>query len=237
MPSLTVRSATPADVDTILHFIRSLAAFEREPDAVKTTPADLLRDGFGERPKFETLIAELDGDAGRLCAVLPHLLDLGGHGRHPSRRHLCRRGGTPARRRQTADAAPGGHRGRAGLCAPGTSGSGLEPGSGFLPAPRSGAHAGVAAVPGRRTSPASAGRRSRPAMRSSCPAFAVSGRAEAQSSPAQEWLRRSGSVPGRQGRSHSAGATHVRHASRHPQPHRARIWRPQQDRPCGSLPL
>jgi GNAT superfamily N-acetyltransferase len=61
MPSLSIRSATPADVDTILHFIRSLAAFEREPDAVKTTPADLLRDGFGERPKFETLIAELDG--------------------------------------------------------------------------------------------------------------------------------------------------------------------------------
>ena len=61
MPSLSIRPATPADVDTILHFIRSLAAFEREPDAVKTTPADLLRDGFGERPKFETLIAELDG--------------------------------------------------------------------------------------------------------------------------------------------------------------------------------
>jgi GNAT superfamily N-acetyltransferase len=61
MPSITVRPATPADVETILDFIKGLAAFEREPDAVKTTIDDLLRDGFGEHPKFEVLIAELDG--------------------------------------------------------------------------------------------------------------------------------------------------------------------------------
>jgi GNAT superfamily N-acetyltransferase len=58
---ITIRPATAADVDTILHFIKSLAAFEREPNAVKTTPEDLLRDGFSEQPKFETLIAEMDG--------------------------------------------------------------------------------------------------------------------------------------------------------------------------------
>jgi GNAT superfamily N-acetyltransferase len=61
MPNLTIHPATPADVGTILTFIQGLAAFEREPDAVKTTTDDLLRDGFGEHPKFETLIAELDG--------------------------------------------------------------------------------------------------------------------------------------------------------------------------------
>ena len=61
MPSTTIRPAIAADVDTILHFIKSLAAFEREPDAVKTTQEDLLRDGFGQQPKFETLIAEMDG--------------------------------------------------------------------------------------------------------------------------------------------------------------------------------
>ncbi len=61
MPQITVRPATPADVETILTFIKGLAAFEREPDAVKTTVDDLRRDGFGEHPKFETLIAELDG--------------------------------------------------------------------------------------------------------------------------------------------------------------------------------
>jgi GNAT superfamily N-acetyltransferase len=60
MPSITTRSATADDVPLILEFIRALARFEKEPDAVKTTPADLLRDGFGEQPQFEVLIAERD---------------------------------------------------------------------------------------------------------------------------------------------------------------------------------
>ena len=47
--TVSVRFATRADVPTILDFIRQLATFEREPDAVKTTEADLLRDGFGAR--------------------------------------------------------------------------------------------------------------------------------------------------------------------------------------------
>ena len=54
----SIRPATPADVPVILHFIRSLALYEREPDAVETTEADLLRDGFGAPPRFECLIAE-----------------------------------------------------------------------------------------------------------------------------------------------------------------------------------
>ena len=58
MPTIFVRFATAADVETILRFIKGLAAFEKEPDAVKTTTADLLRDGFGESPKFEVLLAE-----------------------------------------------------------------------------------------------------------------------------------------------------------------------------------
>lgn len=61
MSSVTVRPASAADVDIILCFIKSLAAFERKPEAVKATTRDLLRDGFGPQPKFETLIAELDG--------------------------------------------------------------------------------------------------------------------------------------------------------------------------------
>jgi GNAT superfamily N-acetyltransferase len=58
MPDVTVRPATPTDVDVILKFVKGLAAFEHEPDAVKATTDDLLRDGFGARPKFEVLIAE-----------------------------------------------------------------------------------------------------------------------------------------------------------------------------------
>ena len=63
MPEPTIRSATAEDVDTILTLIRELAALEREPDAVMTTREDLLRDGFGERPAFEVLLAEVGGEA------------------------------------------------------------------------------------------------------------------------------------------------------------------------------
>ena len=54
----SIRSATPADIPLILDLIRALATYERAPDAVEATPADLLRDGFGEQPRFECLIAE-----------------------------------------------------------------------------------------------------------------------------------------------------------------------------------
>jgi GNAT superfamily N-acetyltransferase len=56
-----IRPATPADVPTILHFIRELALYEREPHAVVATEADLLRDGFGPAPRFRALIADVDG--------------------------------------------------------------------------------------------------------------------------------------------------------------------------------
>jgi len=60
---LTLRPATPHDVPHILAFIRELAAYEREPDAVLATEADLLRDGFpaeeSKNPRrFHCLIAE-----------------------------------------------------------------------------------------------------------------------------------------------------------------------------------
>jgi GNAT superfamily N-acetyltransferase len=56
-----IRPATPADVSTILRFIRELALYEREPHAVVATEADLLRDGFGPTPRFRALIADQDG--------------------------------------------------------------------------------------------------------------------------------------------------------------------------------
>jgi GNAT superfamily N-acetyltransferase len=58
---LNIRPATPADIPVILRFIHELAIYEREPDAVVATEADLLRDGFGPTPRFWALIAELDG--------------------------------------------------------------------------------------------------------------------------------------------------------------------------------
>jgi GNAT superfamily N-acetyltransferase len=59
---LTVRVAEPADVPGILNFIRELAAYEREPDAVLATEEDLLRDGFGAAKVFDCLMAEWDGE-------------------------------------------------------------------------------------------------------------------------------------------------------------------------------
>jgi GNAT superfamily N-acetyltransferase len=61
--TLNLRPATPQDVPQILNFIRDLATYEREPDAVLATEADLLRDGFGPNKRFDCIIAELaDGE-------------------------------------------------------------------------------------------------------------------------------------------------------------------------------
>lgn len=57
-----IRPATPADVPTILRFIRDLAAFEREPDAVQATEASLAGALFGVHPAAEAVIAELENE-------------------------------------------------------------------------------------------------------------------------------------------------------------------------------
>jgi GNAT superfamily N-acetyltransferase len=62
MSEITIRQARREDVGIILRFIQALAVYEREPDAVEATEESLLRTGFGERPYFECLIAELDGE-------------------------------------------------------------------------------------------------------------------------------------------------------------------------------
>ena len=53
-----IRPATPADVPTILRFVRELAAFEREPDAVEATEPMLADALFGAQPAAEAVIAE-----------------------------------------------------------------------------------------------------------------------------------------------------------------------------------
>jgi GNAT superfamily N-acetyltransferase len=60
---LLIREARPEDVGTILSLIRGLAEYEREPLAAQATEQDLLRDGFGNEPKFRCVIAEWEGAA------------------------------------------------------------------------------------------------------------------------------------------------------------------------------
>jgi len=58
-----IRTATRADVPTILRFVQELAAFEREPDAVEATESMLADALFGPRPAAEAVIAEEAGEA------------------------------------------------------------------------------------------------------------------------------------------------------------------------------
>lgn len=57
----SIRKATEADVPQILAFVRALAVYEREPDAVFATEESLLRDGFGPNPFYYCLMADHDG--------------------------------------------------------------------------------------------------------------------------------------------------------------------------------
>jgi GNAT superfamily N-acetyltransferase len=61
-PILTVRVATIADVALIRRLIAELADYEKEPDQVRTTEADIARDGFGANPQFRVLIGEWRGE-------------------------------------------------------------------------------------------------------------------------------------------------------------------------------
>jgi hypothetical protein len=59
---LRIRFATPEDASILHRFICELAEYEREPDAVKVTPAELHAQLSQPRPPFECLLAER-GDA------------------------------------------------------------------------------------------------------------------------------------------------------------------------------
>lgn len=61
MSVITIRPAIPDDAALILRFIRALAVYEREPDAVVATEETLIQHGFGAEPYFHCLIAELNG--------------------------------------------------------------------------------------------------------------------------------------------------------------------------------
>ena len=55
---MNIRKGKIEDMSSVLDLIKELATFEKEPNAVVVTVADLERDGFGESPLFYTFIAE-----------------------------------------------------------------------------------------------------------------------------------------------------------------------------------
>jgi GNAT superfamily N-acetyltransferase len=55
---MIIRKATEKDMPYVLELIQELATFEKEPDAVVVTVADLIRDGFSEHPLFHCYVAE-----------------------------------------------------------------------------------------------------------------------------------------------------------------------------------
>ncbi len=55
----------------VLDLIRELAHFEREPDAVEVSSEDLVEDGFGNSPRFQCFIGEVDGSIGGMALVYP----------------------------------------------------------------------------------------------------------------------------------------------------------------------
>ncbi|MEL0225691.1 MAG: GNAT family N-acetyltransferase [Flavobacteriaceae bacterium] len=58
MNAVNLRFAEEKDMKSVLALIQELADFEKEPDAVLVTEADLKRDAFGEQPKFQCIVAE-----------------------------------------------------------------------------------------------------------------------------------------------------------------------------------
>ena len=59
--SLSIRSATPADISLIGQFIRDLAEYEKLAHEVRFDEAVMAQKLFGPRPFAEVLIGEIDG--------------------------------------------------------------------------------------------------------------------------------------------------------------------------------
>ena len=60
---LSIRPATVHDAALLSSMIHELAEFEHLGHEVSITEEDILREGFGQQPKFRVVIAEWGGEA------------------------------------------------------------------------------------------------------------------------------------------------------------------------------
>jgi GNAT superfamily N-acetyltransferase len=59
MPSeITIRAAQANDVPSLMKMIHDLALFEKAPEKVWNTEAQLMQDGFGTQPKYQAWVAD-----------------------------------------------------------------------------------------------------------------------------------------------------------------------------------
>ena len=65
------RLATKADMPGVLELIKELAIYEKEPDAVIVTAEQLVRDGFGEQPKFVCFVVEYEDQIEGIAMIYP----------------------------------------------------------------------------------------------------------------------------------------------------------------------
>ncbi|MCJ8270713.1 MAG: GNAT family N-acetyltransferase [Psychrosphaera sp.] len=59
---VTIREATPIDVDVIYDLIIAIAKYHGEEHYVITNKTELAASGFGSSPKFGVLLAEVNGE-------------------------------------------------------------------------------------------------------------------------------------------------------------------------------
>lgn len=59
---MLIRKGQKEDMPAVLDLIKELATFEKEPNAVVVTVDELIKEGFGDNPLFNTFVAEVNGE-------------------------------------------------------------------------------------------------------------------------------------------------------------------------------
>ena len=65
--NISIRLGTLADLPQVYALIQELALYEKAPEEVTNTLAEMQEDGFGANPVFEFLVAEADNVVVGLC--------------------------------------------------------------------------------------------------------------------------------------------------------------------------